>query len=255
MSVRLQNGPWQGAQIWQTLRTDGVSRPPFDSFNLGLHVGDDPACVLHNRARLQELIGAQQLVFMQQVHGSAVQYIGPEGTGDKAPVCDALVTDVPGLALCVMTADCLPMILVSADGRAAAAVHCGWRSLADGIAHKTVDKMRELTAAPLFAWLGPAIGPLSFEVGAEVKARFAQNSRAQGDCFVPRAQLPGRFLGDLYSLARLQLLDAGVTRVSSWELDTAAHPELFFSFRRDGRTGRMASVVMLSERQPPHCAL
>ncbi|MCF8161426.1 MAG: laccase domain-containing protein, partial [Polaromonas sp.] len=174
-------------------RTGGVSAAPYDSLNLGDHVGDDPAHVAANRAILQEAIGARP-VFLNQVHGAqvvALDAFTPDGT-----VADACLTDQPGLACTVMVADCLPVLFASVDGRRVAAAHAGWRGLAgqggQGILEATVKHMQ---ATDIIAWLGPCIGPRVFEVGDEVRAAFAATDPLAGGCFKPLA--PGKWLADL----------------------------------------------------------
>lgn len=225
-------------RAFQTTRSGGCSRGPYASFNLGLHVGDDPEAVAGNRRRLQQLLGPVQLVFMQQVHGAEVC----EVTNPRQEfVCDGLFTRLEGTALCVMTADCLPLLLASADGAVCAAVHCGWRSLQQGIIKNAVERMQAVTAAPLQAWLGPAAGARSFEVGEELIPLFCDLEPELEACFEPREN--GRYLFDLHGAARRLLQQCGVGSVSALCLDTITSPDLFFSFRRERITGRMGAVI------------
>lgn len=227
-----------------SLRAGGVSLPPYDSLNLGDHVGDDPEAVGENRAIFAEAFGAAP-VYMKQVHGTEVVVVNDIPA--EIPVCDALVTAMPGLALSVMTADCLPLLLASSDGRACAAVHCGWKGLAGGIVGNTLKVMRRITSSQIEAFMGPCIGPASFEVGPEVRERFElllgkvdfAFAKGRGD----------RLWCALPALCAAALGKEGVDMSSVHQsfCDTFADPESFFSFRRSPTTGRMATVVMLTE--------
>lgn len=225
-------------KAFQTTRLGGVSRGPYDSFNLGLHVGDDVNAVGLNRALLKAKVGCEKLIFMQQVHGSRVEIV----TDPVMPlICDGIVTQIPGLALCVMTADCLPLLMASKDGAVVAAVHCGWRSLQQNIVREAVRVMRTLTEAPLQAWMGPAAGPDSFEVGAELYELFTSEDDRLHVCFA--AHDDGKYLLNLYALTRIKLNDAGVPDCETLMQDTITSPELFYSYRREKVTGRMAAVI------------
>lgn len=233
-------GHWaQPVRGFQSTRLYGCSKAPYDSFNLGLHVGDNPADVQRNRDRLRSLLPeGTEPVFMQQVHSDKVAVVMDAGS---CPVADALVTAEPGLALCVMTADCLPLLLGSTDGQVIAAVHCGWRGLAQNIVGKAIEMMRQFSGAPLQAYLGPAIGPASFEVGAEVRAVFTEQRPAAETAFVPHGE--GKYLADLYALCRLQLTECGVHDIEASGYDTFTKKELFFSYRRDKACGRQVSAI------------
>lgn len=222
----------------QTRRGGGVSAGPFATFNLGTHVGDRPDDVARNRARLREALPASPQ-WLQQVHGRTVVRL----PGDGAPVpADAAWTDRTGTVCAVMTADCLPVLLCSDDGDAVAAAHAGWRGLAAGVLEATVDAM---PAPPrrLMAWLGPAIGPAAFEVGPEVRAAFVDADPDAASCF--RSGAGDRWLADLFALARRRLLAAGVRAVFGGGHCTFSDPAQWFSFRRDGRCGRMASLIWI----------
>lgn len=230
---------------FQTIREGGCSSGPYTSFNLGLHVGDDPEAVARNRQLLLQRLGPVQLVFMQQVHGAEVcEVVDPAGDF----VCDGLFTRLEHTALCVMTADCLPLLLASADGAVCGAVHCGWRSLQQGIIKNAVQQMQAVTASPLQAWLGPAAGAQSFEVGAELVELFAAVDPDLSCCFRPRAE--GKYLLDLYAVASRLLQNCGVTAVSALCLDTITTPDLFFSYRRERITGRMAAIIYKNCTKP-----
>ena len=241
----------QGAQ-------DGASAAPFDFFNLGDHVGDDPAAVAANRERLRRVLGVRP-IYLNQVHGSKVLALRPD-TPDGARA-DAALTDRPGLACTVMVADCLPVLLTDRLGRAVAAAHAGWRGLAGGVLEATLKQFRALAgmqqapaainkeASEIIAWLGPCIGPQAFEVGPEVRSAFVDDDAGATACFVPRAD--GKYLADLPALARRRLAAAGVARVhgndGSADWCTVGNAARFFSYRRDqrrlGGSGRMAACV------------
>jgi YfiH family protein len=220
-----------------SLRSGGASGGPFASLNLGGHVGDDPAAVTENRARLAVSLGLPaEPLWLEQVHGSDVASFG----GPRAPVADASVALEPGQVCAVLVADCLPVLLADREGTCVAAAHAGWRGLAAGVIEKTVAS---LPVAPdrLVAWLGPAIGPEAFEVGGEVRERFLAADAAAGELFRPSPA--GRWLADLFGLARRRLAAAGVKSVHGGGLCTVSDPGRFFSYRRDGMTGRLAALV------------
>jgi hypothetical protein len=235
-----------------TTREGGVSLPPYDSFNIAHHVGDDPAAVTANRSLLAaDLPPGNRVQWLEQVHGvQVVQAAGDEG--DACPVADAAWTTVPGAACTVMTADCLPVLFCSSDGTRVAAAHAGWRGLLAGVLEATVQAMG-VDAGRLMAWLGPAIGPGAFEIGPEVREAFL--SAADGDplvaaCFASSGR-PGHYLADLYGLARHRLAALGITQVYGGNFCTFSERERFYSYRRDGQTGRMASLVMIRPPQNP----
>ena len=248
-----------GVRTLFTERAGGCSPAPFDSLNLGDHVGDDPTFVASNRATLARRMGARP-VFLQQVHGCAVLQLTPD-TPDGA-VADACWTDGPGLACTVMVADCLPILLASEGGGSVAAVHAGWRGLAGQGGQGVLEALwarwpaAATTAgrAGLHAWLGPCIGPLAFEVGAEVRQAFVAVDPEAAGAFQPTAAGPlgePKYLADLALLARQRLRAAGVSRLfgndSSPGWCTVSQPGRFFSHRRDaarlGSTGRMAAGI------------
>lgn len=217
----------------------GISVAPYARFNLGTHVGDDPAAVAVNRAQLRKLLPAEPL-WLNQVHGVGVVDAGSASLGVNA---DASYARGAGRVCAVLTADCLPLLLAAADGSVVAAVHAGWRGLADGVVESTVVAMG-LAGGDLLAWLGPAIGPGAFEVGDEVRAAFCRHDAASALAFVPHgAQRSGKWLCDLYGLARLRLAALGVSRISGGDLCTHGDASRFYSYRRDGVTGRMASLI------------
>lgn len=243
----------------------GVSAPPFDSFNLGIRCGDDPAAVSANRRALVELAGLPaEPVWLRQVHGTAVHIcrsgvsrdrisasprvatpVAPATDADTAPEpeADAAVTTAPGVALAILTADCLPVLLCADDGSEVAAAHAGWRGLCDGVLEATIAAMAT-PPSRLLAWLGPAAGPRAYEVGDEVRDAFLARNPAAHTGFVPTR--PGHWRCDLYALARQRLAAAGVARVHGGGLCTISDPARFFSHRRDRHTGRMASLVWIT---------
>jgi len=222
-----------------TTRNGGVSAAPYASLNLGDHVGDDPQTVLRNRAILRESLPAEPL-WLKQVHSTAV---AEAGTACGVPEADASIARQAHQVCAVLTADCLPVLLCDRTGCVAAAVHAGWRGLAAGVIEQTVANMGT-PPEKLLAWLGPAIGPQAFEVGAEVRQIFLAGNPACAGAFVPHGT--GKYLADIYQLARLSLAGCGVTAVYGGEYCTFRDRERFFSYRRDPTTGRMASLIWLT---------
>jgi hypothetical protein len=223
-----------------TTRAGGVSAAPWHSLNLADHVGDDPDRVAENRRRLREhgRLPAEPF-WLQQVHGCDVADAGAAGA---VCVADAAVATQPGAVCAVLTADCLPVLFCSRGGDWVAAAHAGWRGLAAGVLEQAVARA-PAPAADLLAWLGPAIGPAAFEVGSEVRDAFLADDPGAAECFV--ASPAGRWLADLYGLARRRLARGGVGWVGGGGLCTFTDAGRFFSFRRDGTTGRMASLIWL----------
>lgn len=223
----------------QTTRNGGASISPYASFNLGSHVGDNPLVVARNRMLLSSLCPSEP-VWLNQVHGTRVADAGHAGC---LPEADASVTTHPGAVCAVMTADCLPILLCDAKGTVVGAAHAGWRGLCDGVIEATVQAMN-VPPRTLMAWLGPAIGPGKFEVGDEVRTAFVSKHAQASAAFVPSAD--GKWLADLYQLARLRLHALGISRVYGGDLCTCSDPERFYSYRRDGVTGRMGTIIWLS---------
>lgn len=222
----------------QTTRRGGQSQAPYDTWNLGAHVGDDAITVAANRHLLSSLVPSEP-VWLEQVHGTAVLMAETAGC---APQADACITRVSNAVCAIMTADCLPVFLCDDAGTVAGVAHAGWRGLANGVLESTVIAMKTLPSS-LMAWLGPAIGPNVFEVGPEVREAFMRNDAASEFAFVPQGE---KYLADIYLLARQRLHAMGVTRIFGGDLCTYSDPDRFFSYRRDGRTGRMASLIWLS---------
>lgn len=223
-----------------TTREGGVSEAPYDSLNLGVHVGDDPARVAENRRRLQALLPAEPC-WLNQVHGTTV--LDADTWSGGLMDADAVVSRRAGRVCAVMTADCLPVLLCDVAGSVVAAAHAGWRGLHGGIVDATVAAM-DVSPSSLVAWLGPAIGPDAFEVGEEVRQAFMSHTPQAVHAFRATAT-PGKWMADLYALARLRLAALGVARVYGGEFCTHADATRFFSYRRDGVTGRMASLIWL----------
>ena len=236
-------------------RAGGVSVGPFASLNLGGAVGDDAAAVAENCARFAAALGARP-VWLQQVHGSRVVRLHGGAADAALPPADAALSSHPGVACGVLVADCLPVLMALRDGSAVAAAHAGWRGLAAGVLEATVQALCAGTgAAPrdIVAWLGPCIGPDCFEVGADVLSAFGVDPSAPED--VPgrgraaarfRAVNQGKWLADLPALARDRLTSAEVGSISGGSWCTVSDPSRFFSYRRDGVTGRMVAAIWLT---------
>lgn len=233
-----------GVHALVTTRTGGASLPPFDSLNLGDHVGDDPAAVALNRQRLRAFLPAEPC-WLKQVHGTAVAQA--DGLRD-AIEADASVAFAPGTVCAVLTADCLPVLFCDRQGSRVAAAHAGWRGLAAGVLEASVAAL-QCESADIMAWLGPAIGPQAFEVGEEVREAFVHDLPATASAFVPGP--PGKWFADIYELARLRLARAGVGSVHGGGLCTYADAARFYSYRRDRTTGRMAALVWLGDGLNP----
>ncbi|MGM0633486.1 MAG: peptidoglycan editing factor PgeF [Pseudomonadota bacterium] len=229
-----------------TTRVGGVSGPPFETFNLAHHTGDDWSVVEENRRVLMRLAGISGPIrWVRQVHGVEV-VDATRGDPGRVPEADAVHIRGAGAAA-VLTADCLPVLLVDREGREAAVVHAGWRGLARGIVEQALQRM-DSPADQVLAWLGPAIGPCHFEVGDDVKTAFpAAYTDSVPEAFRP-GRLPGKWMADLYLLARACLNHSGVTDVYGGGLCTVCDETRFFSFRRDGVTGRMAALICLNNR-------
>jgi len=264
-----------------TLRFGGVSLAPYDSLNLGTHVGDAPEAVRENRRRVRELLGLPgEPGWLQQVHGTCVVDVdavaasaasataseaaagassgGPAGVPSGAavgvaadclavangspPEADAAVTRTPGRVCVIQVADCMPVLFAARDGTAVGAAHAGWRGLAGGVLEQTIARLG-VPAAQLVAWLGPTISQRNFEVGDDVRAAFTKNDAGAAVAF--EANSRGRWQCDLYVLARRRLAALGVSDVSGGRWCTYADSSQFFSFRRDGQCGRMAALIWM----------
>ncbi len=220
----------------------GGSAGIYAGLNLGTHVGDIPDAVLANRQSLQQYCDLpRQPAWLNQVHGVAV--LDLDLWQGQLTDADASVTSIPGLAAVVMTADCLPVLFCDRQGNKVAAAHAGWRGLCDGVLEATLQHFPE--PAEVLAWLGPAIGPTNFEVGSEVRAAFVAKDKQAAAAFVPSIN-PGKYLADIYLLARQRLQAAGVSAIYGGDYCTVADPQRFYSYRRDGQTGRQASLIWLT---------
>ena len=225
------------------MRYGGVSTGTYAGFNLGDHVGDDPHAVARNRALLRDHLPAEPL-WLKQVHGTTVACAsGACGTREA----DAGVARRTNEICVVLTADCLPVLLCDRGGTVVGAAHAGWRGLAAGVIENTLALMG-VDPSTLLAWLGPAIGPGAFEVGDEVRTLFLDDNTAAASAFTVHA--PGKWLADIYHLARLRLARAGVRQVYGGDFCTFREYERFFSYRRDGKTGRMASLIWINKPFP-----
>ncbi len=246
-----------------TTRHGGVSLAPYDSLNLGQHVGDDPARVAANRAQLGLRL-PYPIAWLNQVHGvdvaDAANVVGAQAnavaTTGSSPIpaivdADACIATEPGAVCAIMTADCLPVLFADMNGKVVGAAHAGWRGLAAGVLGRTVAAMRAAGAGEITAWLGPAIGPQQFEVGCEVLDAFTANATGSAEqqliaaAFKDHPTSAGKHLADIYALARCFLLRDGVSQVSGGDHCTVSETGQFFSYRRESRTGRQASLIWL----------
>lgn len=230
----------QGVAACSSTRIGGVSMSPYDSLNLGAHCGDNPEHVEENRKRL---FAAGNLpskpVWLEQVHGKDVLKLS--GRPYLSKRADASYSNTPGTVCAVMTADCLPVLFCNRAGTEVAAAHAGWRGLCEGVLEETVACFAD-KPENIIAWLGPAIGPIAFEVGAEVRAAFMAKDPQADSAFVLRGE---KYLADIYQLARQRLANVGVENVYGGDHCTFSESETFFSYRRDNTTGRMASFIWL----------
>lgn len=223
-----------------TTRAGGFSHAPWDALNLGAHVGDDEFTVQANREQLMTMAGLPAMpVWLKQVHGTEVLRL--DGKAPTSLRADAAWSDRQGIVCAAMTADCLPVLFCSQDGKQVAAAHAGWRGLCAGVLESTLANF-SCPASEIHAWLGPAIGPDAFEVGAEVYHAFVSQDRQAVAAFKPAGE---KYYADIWLLARQRLEAQGILSVSGGGLCTLTQPEQFFSFRRDGVTGRLASLIWL----------
>ena len=237
-----------------TLRTGGVSLAPYDDgagsgtggFNLATHVGDQIDHVMENRHLLAHYLPSEPQ-WLSQVHGTTVVRLDEKSSDTDNPTADASFTTQTNVICAVQTADCLPVLLCDATTKVVAAVHAGWRGLASGVIENTLAKMQDCGAKSdnVMAWLGPAIGPLQFEVGEEVKDQFMAIDLSASAAFKAREGQRGKFLADICLLAELRLLKAGVNKIARGNFCTVSQANRFYSYRRDGVTGRMASLIWI----------
>ena len=232
-----------------TTRLGGVSGGAggaYSSLNLGAHVGDDPAAVTSNRERLTSLLAAKSAgapVWLNQVHGTRI-ISADSVVGSTPPEADGSFSRIPQVVCAVMTADCLPVLFCDIGGTVVAAAHAGWRGLLAGVLEASIVAMR-VPGEELIAYMGPAIGPQAFEVGNEVRAAFVAADPGAAQAYRPATE--GKWLADIYGLARQRLARKGLTRVYGGTHCTFTEAERFFSYRRDGQTGRMASLIWLDK--------
>ena len=223
-----------------TTRAGGVSSTPYFSFNLGDHVGDNKSAVKTNRTLLVEKFGLPQTpIFLTQTHSTRVIQLPYSGQNLEA---DAVYTNVPHQVCAVMTADCLPVLFTTKSGNEVAAAHAGWRGLCDGVLEETV-KCFQAKPEDIVTWFGPAIGPTAFQVGIDVVKQFVAIDEKAKLAFQPDEIEEGKYLGNLYQIATQRLNNLGITQIYGGNHCTFNEKELFFSYRRDNQTGRMASVI------------
>lgn len=243
MSLELIFPEWpapSNVRAASSTRVGGVSKGVYESLNLGEHVGDDPQAVAENRKRLLAALKLrQQPYWLQQVHGTRVAKLDGRSVGEAA---DAAVSGMPQQACVVMTADCMPVLFCDRAGSLVAAAHAGWRGLAAGVLEATIATM-QMPPTEILAWLGPAIGPEAYEVGEEVQQTFINQEARAERAFKPREN--GKWLCDLYKLARQRLSHAGVEHIYGGDFCTVTDKARFFSYRRDGQCGRMATLIWL----------
>jgi YfiH family protein len=236
-----------------TTRSGGVSAGPFATMNLGRNGRDDASALAENRRRLAAFLPSPP-VWLDQVHGTAVAVLTRDSATLPGPVvADAAVTRERGVVCAILTADCLPVLFTDRGGAAVGIAHAGWRGLAAGVVEATIVALTALGVRreDLMAWLGPAIGPARFEVGADVRDPFCADDPGADGCFTPHG--PGKWQADLYGLARRRLARGRVTRVSGGGFCTCTDTARFFSYRRERESGRMAAAVWLAREQakPP----
>lgn len=224
----------------QTTRKGGVSAAPYDTLNLGLHVGDDPVRVNRNRQSLAPFMPSEP-VWLEQVHGTSV---ANADVADCRVQADACIARHRASVCVVMTADCLPVLLCDKQGSVVGAAHAGWKGLAAGVIEATVQAMN-VAPLSLMAWLGPAISREAFEVGEEVRTAFVTVHPQAASAFV--AGQSGKWLADIYALARIRLNALGVTQIYGGNYCTYRESDKFFSYRRDGTTGRMGTFIWMAE--------
>lgn len=232
-----------------SLRKGGVSGAPYDQLNVAHHVGDDPNLVEANRLAIKQHLSARGISWMNQVHGTTIVEARDDGyiDGGHISTADACWTANTDIACAVMTADCLPLLVCDRQGTKIAAIHAGWRGLCAGIISKSITEMR-IEPAETLVWLGPAIGPAAYQVGREVKDAFAARPNSSGINVEPAFTSDGdsHYLCDLYELARIELNSLGVTKIYGGDQCTYSQPDRYYSYRRDGQTGRMVSLIWLS---------
>jgi polyphenol oxidase len=241
-----------GIGNFSTERTGGVSRAPYDDgcgnggLNLGMHVEDDPIDVRKNRSLLRAALPAEP-IWLTQVHGNTVIDADALSDADQksVPEGDAIVTSTAGRVCVIQTADCLPVLFCSSEGRVVGAAHAGWRGLAAGVLENTIEQMRRKGAREITAWLGPAIGPQKFEVGRDVLDAFTAIDCENAAAFQGVQGQGQKYLADIYLLAKISLKREGISEIAGGGFCTVTEERRFYSYRRDGVTGRMASLIWI----------
>ena len=234
-------------------RGGGVSKPPFNTLNLGLNAGDILEDVLQNRSILRSQLPAEP-VWLKQIHGATVSTPSSRNALATGPIeADASVSNKPNEVLAILTADCMPVLFASKNGDVIGAAHAGWRGLSSGVLENTIQEMLTLSPAlrpeDIVAWMGPAIGPSKFEVGDDVLEAFSpQGPSILSKAFESMAGSPGKYLANLYLLAQDRLLSMGIEQIYGGDFCTFSDPGRFFSYRRDKETGRFASLIWISEQ-------
>ena len=234
-----------------TTRHGGVSKAPFNTLNLGLNAGDDSVDVLHNRSIVRPHLPAEPL-WLKQIHGVAVSTPGSRKVSSGKPFeADAAVTNIANEVLAILTADCMPILFASKGGDVIGAAHAGWRGLSGGVLENTLQEMLALSPGlspkDIVVWMGPAIGPTAFEVGEDVMQAFAgQGSTILSKAFTPIDGNSGKYLANLYLLARERLRSLGIEEINGGDFCTFNDSERFFSYRRDKETGRFATLIWIS---------
>jgi polyphenol oxidase len=241
----------QPIKAFCSTRVGGVSKPPFDNFNLGLNAGDDPADVIQNRAFLRSILPSEP-IWLKQIHGVTVSTPASRKVIGEGPFeADASVTNIPEEVLAVLTADCMPVLFASKNGEVIGAAHAGWRGLSGGVLENTIKAMCQLSPSlspqDISAWMGPAIGPTAFEVGEDVLEAFSgQSQTILSQAFRPILGQPDKYLADLYILAQDRLNSLGIKQIGGGGFCTFTDEQHFFSYRRDKATGRFASFIWIS---------
>ena len=231
-------------------RNGGISQKPYDSLNLGLHVGDSVQAVFANRASVAQCLPTEPL-WLNQTHSTVVSTPEKRKSNTAVPIAaDAIITNIPNEVLAIMTADCLPVLYASSSGNEVGAAHAGWRGLCSGVlentAHELLSLNPQLNPQDLIVWMGPAIGPKHFEVGSDVLESFnAAHIPFPEAAFKPISDKPGKYLADIYVLARSRLHAFGITQIYGGDFCTVSEPDQYFSYRRDGVTGRFASFIWI----------
>ncbi len=245
---------WNKPQRIKTLcttRKGGISRHPFNSLNLGLNAGDDPSVVIQNRSIVRSNLPTEP-IWLKQVHGVAVSTpVTRVSSAGKVIEADASVSNIPNEVLIILTADCMPVLFTSRNGDVVGAAHAGWRGLSSGVLENTIQEMCNLSPGlmtkDILVWMGPAIGPSAFEVGEDVLQAFAGYAQSTlSRAFRPIVGSPGKYFVDLYLLARDRLQTLGIEEITGGGLCTFTDQENFFSYRRDGITGRFASLIWIA---------